>query len=62
MLMDQGLDQLYFTETAKYLFISDNPEGEEMARLEFDWAGLNLNYANGSLYLGAYLGPMEELE
>ena len=24
--------------------------------------GLNLNYVDGSLYLGAYLGPKEKLE
>ena len=56
LLMEQGLDRGYFPEPSKSLFIADKPEEKEVARLEFERAGLNLNYVNGSLYLGTYLG------
>ena len=35
---------------------------KETYRWELERAGLNLNYVDGSRYLGAYLGPMEDLE
>ena len=46
---------------AKSIFIVDNPEGKDAAKREFERAGLNLNYVDGGRYLGAYLGPREEL-
>ena len=33
-----------------------------MEEREFERAGLNLNYVGGRQYLGAYLGPMEQLD
>ena len=62
LLMDRGLGRGYLPETAKSIFIADNPEEKEAARREFEQAGLHLTYIDGSIYLGAYLGPMEELE
>ena len=38
------------------------PEQVEAARREFAAEGLVLNFVNGIRYLGAYLGPHEELE
>ena len=43
-------------------FIADNPEDEEAAVREFKQAVLHLNYLGGSSYIGASLGPREELE
>ena len=60
--MDQGPNRGYFPEPAKSLFIAENPEDEEATNREFDRSGLNLNYVGVSRYLGAYLGPKEELE
>ena len=62
LLMDQGPDRGYFPDTAKYLFIEDNPEDKEAAKREFEQAELNINYVYGGCYLGAYLGTREELE
>ena len=62
LLMDPGLDRGYFPEPAKLLFIENNPEKKEAARRDFKRAGLHLNYVDGSIYLGDYLGPREELE
>ena len=59
--MDPGPEQRYFPDMAKSLFIADNPEEKEVARLEFNQAGLHLNYVDGSIYLKSCLGPMEEL-
>ena len=60
--MYQGQDQGHFPEPAKSIFISNNPDDKEAARREFARADLHLNYVGGSRYLGAYLGPREELE
>ena len=60
-MMDRGTERGYFPEPAKYIFISDNPEEKEVTNRELKWAGLNLNYVDGGRYLGAYLGPREEL-
>ena len=62
MLMKRGPDRGYFIEPAKPLFILSNPGKEEAARKEFAAEGLVLNFVSGSRYLGAYLGPQEELE
>ena len=62
LLMKRGPDQGYFPEPAKSLFISDTPGKEEAARREFAVEGLDLNFVSASRYLGAYLGPQEELE
>ena len=56
LLIEQGLDRGYFSDLSKSLFMADKPEEKEVARLKFERAGLNLNYVNGSLYLGTYLG------
>ena len=61
LLMDLGPEQGYFPDMAKSLFIADNPEEKEVARLEFEQAGLHINYVDGSIYLKSCLGPMEEL-
>ena len=57
MLMERGPYRGYFSETAKYLFISHTPGQEEAARRGFAAEGLVLNFVSGSRYLGAYLGP-----
>ena len=62
LLMDRGPDRKYFIETAKSHFIVDTPGQEEAARREFAAEGLVLNFVSGSRYLGAYLGPQEDLE
>ena len=62
MLMKRGLDRGYFTELAKSLFISDTLAQEEAARREFAVERLVLNFVSGSRYLGAYLGPRDQLE
>ena len=60
--MDRGPDQGYFPETAKSLFIVDNPEEKEAEKREFGRLGLNINCVYVGHYLEAYLVPMEELE
>ena len=62
LLMDLGMYWGYSFNPSKSLFIVNNPEEEETARREFNWAGLNLNHVDGSRYLEVYLGPKEELE
>ena len=61
LLINLGPGRGYSPKTAKSLFIVDNLEGEEAERRKFEQAGINLNYVGGSLYLGAYLRPTEEL-
>ena len=58
--MKRGLDQGYFPEWAKSLFISDIPGQEEAEKREFAVEGLTLNFVSGSRYLGAYLGQQVE--
>ena len=48
MLINQGTDLGYFSEMAKYIFISDNPEEKEAARQEFMRVVLHLIYVYGS--------------
>ena len=60
--MDRGPDWGYFPKPAKSLFIADNLEEKEAEKREFEQAGHNINHVDGSLYLGAYWGPREELE
>ena len=57
-----GPDQGYFSEMAKSIFIADIPAKKEAARQEFERARINLNYVDGSRYMGAYLGPREDIE
>ena len=59
LLKKRGLDQGYFPELVKFIFILDTPGQEEAARREFEAEGLLLNFFSGSRYLGAYLGPQE---
>ena len=42
--------------------ISDTPGQEEAEKREFAVEGLTLNFVSGSRYLGAYLGPRDQLE
>ena len=60
--MKRGSDQGYFPNPSKSLFIVDTPGQEEAAKREFVAEKLDLNFVCGSRYLGAYLGPQEELE
>ena len=62
VLMESGPDQRYFIDPAKSLFISDTPGQEAAVRREFEAEGLALNFIGGSICLGSYLGPQEELE
>ena len=55
-------DQGYLPEPTKPLFVSDNLGQDKAAKPEFASGGLILNFVSGSRYLGAYLGPQEELE
>ena len=61
LLMDRKPHQVYLPEPSKLLLISDKPKHKEAARREFERSGLNINYLDGRQYLGAYLGPREEL-
>ena len=60
MLMERGLDQGYFTESDKSLFILDTTGQEEAAKREFVVEGLEINFVGGIIYLGDYIGPQEE--
>ena len=62
LLMKRGSGWGYVPETAKSFFISDIPGQEGAAKREFDVEGLTLNFVSVGRYLGAYLGPQEELE
>ena len=61
-MIKEGPERGYFPELAKYLFISDTTGQEESAKREFAAEGLELNFVSGSRYLGAYIGPQDELE
>ena len=62
LLMKRGVDRGYFHDLDKSIFISDTPGQEAEATRGFAEEGLALNFVSGSRYLGAYLGPLEELE
>ena len=62
MLMKRGADRGYLPEPDKSLFILDTPGQEEVAKREFMIEGLTLNFVSGSRYLGAYLGPRDQLD
>ena len=62
MMMERGADWGYFPELDKSLIILDTPGQYEAERREFEAGGLLLNFVSGCRYLGAYLGPQEELE
>ena len=62
LLTDQVPDQGCFPEPSNYCFIVDNLEEKDVARREFEGAGLHLHCVDVIRYLGAYLGPREELE
>ena len=55
--MKRGPDRVYFPETDKSLFISDQLVQEEAAKRGFSVEWLVLNFVGVSRYLGAYLGP-----
>ena len=59
--MERGTDRGYLLKPAKYLFILEITGHEEVVSREFAVEGLVLNFISGSRYLGAYLGPQEEL-
>ena len=61
-LMSWGTDRGYFPNLANSLFIADRPEDEDAARQDFMRVSLNINYLDGSQYLGTYLRTREELE
>ena len=60
--MKRGLKRGYFPDPSKSLVISDTPGQEEAAKHEFAIEGLTLNFVSSSRYLGAYLGPRDQLE
>ena len=62
LLMKWGPDRGYLPEPAKSLFISDTPGQKEEAKQEFAKEGLVLNFVSGIRFLGAYLGPQDQLE
>ena len=59
--MERGTGRGYLPKLSKSVFILDLPGQEEVARREFAAEGLYHNFVSGSRYLGAYLGPQEEL-
>ena len=61
LFINRGMDRGYFFKPDKTLFISDTSRKEEATRQEFAAEGLELNLFSGSLYLGAYLVPQEDL-
>ena len=62
MLMKRGPDRGYFTKQAKSVFTADTPGQEEAAKREFAMEGLDLKFISDSTFLGAYLGPRDQLE
>ena len=62
MLMKRGPDRGSFPNLDNSFFILDTPGQEEAAKREFAAEGILLNFVSGSRYMGAYLGPQEELE
>ena len=60
--MKRGPDRGYFPDPAKSLFVLDTPGQEEAAKREFAVEGLTLNSVSVSRYIGAYLGPRDQLE
>ena len=61
LLMEMGAYQEYFPYLSKFLFNYDTVEQEEAAKREFAAEALEINFVNGSRFLGGYLGPQEEL-
>ena len=60
---NQGMDQGYFPEPFKSLFVADIPKEEkEAARREFKRSDLHLTYIYGIRYMGVYLGPSKDIE
>ena len=59
--MERGPDRWYLSEPVKLMFILDTPNQEKADKREFLVEGVVLNFVSGSQYLGAYLGPQEEL-
>ena len=62
LLMERRSNQGYFPQPTKSCFIADFMEQEEAAKRKFVAEGLEINFVGGRWYLGAYLGPQEELE
>ena len=61
LLMERAADWGYFPEPDNSLFISNTPGQEESTKKEFAAEGLELNFFCVNRYLGAYLGPQEDL-
>ena len=62
LLVKRGADRGYFPNPVKSLFILDTQGQEDTEKIEFSVEVLTLNFVSGSRYLGAYLGPLKELE
>ena len=62
LIMDRGIDRGYFHEPDNSLFILDTPGQEEASKRYFEVEVLEINFVGGGRYLGAYIGPQEELE
>ena len=60
--MKRGPDWGYFHEPDKSLFITDNQGQEEAEKRGSAKDGLLFNFVSRSPYLGAYLGPRDQLE
>ena len=59
---EKGPDLGYFPETDDSLFIFETPGQEDAPKRKFEIKGLTLIVVSGSRYLGAYLGPRDQLE
>ena len=62
LLIKRGTDRVYFPEPVKSLLISDTPGQEAPAERESEVEGLDMNFISGSRYLGAHIGPQDQLE
>ena len=61
LLLERGMDQGYFTNTEKFLYISNIPTQEEEAWAAFKVEELALYFVTGNHYIGAYLGTRERM-
>ena len=59
--MKRGEDRGYYPELDKSVFISYTPGQDETLKKEFVVEELLLNFVSLSRYIGAYIGPQEEL-
>ena len=62
LILERVPDQEYLPNPAELLFMEDFPDQEEVAKQELEAEGLQVKFVGVNRYLGAYMGPREELE